>query len=95
MTALALLLALITFAAFGLSSHAHHRRWFNGRITSAGKGVLRGAAWLTLALSFVAAVAASGWIFGPILWTGVIMLAAGVVFLFLNLAPARFERPKT
>lgn len=94
MTALAFLLSVAAFALFGLSSHAHHRRWFGGTITSAGKGVLRGGAWLALAFGFVAAVAASGWIFGPVLWFGMIMLGAAVVFLFLNLAPARFERSK-
>jgi hypothetical protein len=94
MTLLTLILCITAFALFGLSTHAHHRRWFGGTITSAGKGVLRGPAWLALALGFVCAVVASGWVFGPILWMGMVMLGAGCVFLFLNLAPARFERSK-
>lgn len=94
MIALAMLLAVAGFAGFGLSTDAHHRRWFGGKPTSAGKGVLRGAAWLALAAAFVAAIAAQGWVFGPMLWFGCIMFGAGAVFLFLNLAPARYEGSK-
>ncbi len=94
MTALSFLFAIAGFAAFGLSTDAHHRRWFGGGITSAGKGMFRGAAWLALAISLAASLAARGWVFGPVLWFGSIMFGSGVVFLFLNLAPARFERSK-
>lgn len=92
MSALALLLSVGAFALFGLSTHHHHRRWFGGIVTSAGEGILRRAAWLALALALATCVAARGWVMGPVLWTGMMMLGAGLVFLFLNLAPARFER---
>lgn len=34
------------------------------------------------------ALIVSGGVFGPILWAGMVMLGAGIVFLLLNLAPA-------
>jgi hypothetical protein len=87
MTVLALISALAGFALFGGSTDAHHLRRFGDRPTSQRRGWLRRAAWAAIALSFVFSVAARGWVFGPVLWPGLLMLAAGAVFLFLNFAP--------
>ena len=43
--------------------------------------------WLALAAAFVPAIAARGWVFGPILWVGAMMAGAAIVFLALNLLP--------
>lgn len=91
MILLAALCALAAFAALGMAVDAHHRRWAGRRLTAAAKGLLRGAAWLALAVSFIAVIAARGWVFGPVIWTGLVMFGAGMVFLVLNLAPAPFR----
>ena len=88
MSAIALVLATAAFALFGLATDQHHRarlgRFLNGRV----KRQLRLCAWGALALAFPASVAARGWIMGPILWSGYVMLGAGLVFLVLNFWPA-------
>jgi hypothetical protein len=50
---------------------------------------MRIAGWLLVAAAFPLAMLASGAVFGPILWAGVLMLAAGIVFLALNFSPWR------
>lgn len=85
MSALALLLACASIAAFGLATDAHHQRVTGRRLTPPVRRSGRAAAWLMLALSAVAAIAARGWAFGLVWWCGVVMLAAGAVFLLLNL----------
>jgi hypothetical protein len=92
MTLTALVLALAAFALFGLSTDAHHRRWFGGRVTAIGRKLFRIGAWTALVLAFAASIGARGWVFGPVLWFAVVMLAAGATFLFLNLASARYAR---
>ena len=84
---LALVAALVAFTAFALSTDAHHRRRLGGVPTKTGRRLFRRTAWATMVVCFLLSVAARGWIFGPITWFGLIMLAAGTVFLFLNLAP--------
>lgn len=88
----ALLLALAAFAGFGLSTDPHHHAVTGSRLSSHGRMRWRSAAWLTLALSAAACVAARGWVFGPVWWLGIAMIAAGVVFLMLNIAVPRFRR---
>ena len=85
MTLLGLGFALIAFALFGLASDAH-RAWYGAR-AGAARQRMRVAAWAALAISFAAVVAGRGWTMGPVVWLGLIMLAAGMVFLFLNFAP--------
>jgi di/tricarboxylate transporter len=85
MTALALFFAVAAFAALALATDAHHGRWLHARPSPVRKRRLRAGGWIALAASFALAVAGRGWVQGPVVWTGLIMLAAGVVFLFLNL----------
>jgi hypothetical protein len=87
MSAIALLLATAAFALFGLATEQHHRARL-GRIPSVvTKRQLRLYAWVALALAFPASVTARGWIMGPILWSGYVMLGAGLIFLALNFLP--------
>lgn len=92
MTALAFAASLLAFALFGLADHDQGARWLRRRLPEAMRRNVRAGAWAALALGFVAAVAARGWAFGPVLWFGLVMLAAGAVFLFLNLAGPRTGR---
>lgn len=87
MSALSLVLAVLAFAMFGLSMSDHHRRWLGRTPAATTVGRMRIGAWAALALSVPPAILAQGWVFGPILWAGSVMLGAGLVFLALNLLP--------
>jgi predicted aminopeptidase len=88
MTILGLLLATIAFALFGIATDAHHRGFFGARADRTKARRMRGAGWVLLAAAIPAAIAAQGWIYGPVLWFATLMLGAGIVFLALNLFPA-------
>lgn len=94
MSLLSLLCAMAAFAVLGLATDEHHLRQFGTRASPLRKRRLRVIAWVALALSFPPAIFARGWVFGPVLWSGLVMLAAGAVFLFLNLAPPAHERTR-
>lgn len=87
MTAVPLILSIAAFLLLGLSSDAHHRRRFGVCPAAARRARLRAMGWLALAAAFVPAIAARGWVFGPILWVGAMMAGAAIVFLALNLLP--------
>lgn len=88
MTVIALILTTLAFALFGLATDTHHQRRLGKRPDAVTALRMRGGAWAALAMAFPLAVAAQGWVFGPILWVGLLMLGAGMVFLALNLIPA-------
>lgn len=50
---------------------------------------LRTLGWLALALSFAACIAASGWHIGPVVWCGVLSIAAWSATLLLQYAPRK------
>ncbi|MBB5709476.1 DUF3325 domain-containing protein [Sphingomonas xinjiangensis] len=87
MSALALLLITAAFALFGLATDPHHRVRFGRIPRAARKRQLRLGAWAALAFAFPLSVGARGWIMGSILWSGYVMLGAGLVFLALNFLP--------
>ncbi len=91
MTIAVLILSLLAFALFALSTDDHHRRRLGRRPDAMLRRRLRVGAWLALAAAFPCAVASRGWVFGPVLWIAVVMLAAGVVFLAANLIPSPKE----
>ncbi|MEW9856514.1 DUF3325 domain-containing protein [Novosphingobium sp. M1R2S20] len=97
MSVLALAAALLAFVLLGLSTDMHHSRHLQGRPAPRRKRGMRGAAWSSLVAALLMSVAARGWVFGPILWFGLVMLSAGIVFLCLNFVPASgaSPRPKT
>ena len=94
---LALLCVLIAFALCGLSMDDHHNRRLGTRPTQARKRRLRGVAWGMLAVALPLSAGSHGWVFGPILWFGLIMISAGLVFLYLNFtaAPAKKEASRS
>lgn len=84
-------LAYSGLAAKGLSIDRHYAD-IHGRgaePTPRLRLQLRLVGWLALALSFGACVAASGWHIGPVLWCGVLSVAAWSVTLLLQYAPRR------
>jgi len=50
---------------------------------------LRTLGWLGLLLSFMACIGASGWHIGPVLWCGILSLAAWTVTLLLQYHPRK------
>jgi len=50
---------------------------------------LRILGWLGLLLSFMACIGASGWHIGPVLWCGILSLAAWTVTLLLQYHPRK------
>lgn len=88
MTAIALILTVTAFALFGLSTDAHHRQRLGRKPDAAAVLRMRGGAWAAMAAAFPFAILAQGWVFGPILWAGLVMLGAALVFLALNFIPA-------
>ncbi len=88
MSIVALILATIGFALFASGSEPHARRFPLAQDKPA-KRRRRYAGGAVLAAAFPPAIIASGWIFGPILWFGLIMLGAALVFVTLNLLAAR------
>ena len=84
-------LAYSGLAVKGLSIDRHYAD-IHGRGAEPGRRLrlqLRLVGWLALALSFGACVAASGWHIGPVLWCGVLSVAAWSVTLLLQYAPRR------
>lgn len=80
MIVLALLSALGAFALLALASDRHRHRWTGGAIAWRRRG-----GWALVALTFAAAFAAWGPIYGAIGGFGLLMLGAGVSVLALNL----------
>ena len=89
MNIVSLLLTTAAFGLLGLATDAQHRRRFGHCPQAARSRLLRNGGWLVLVGSVVPAILSRGWIFGPILWAGVVMTGAGFAFLALNVIPAR------
>lgn len=79
--------ALIALLLFGLATDRHHERRFARRCPARVAGRMRVAAWAMLLLTLAAAIAGWGPVYGPIAAVGAVMLAAGAVWLALNLIP--------
>lgn len=91
MIVLCLIVAIGTFALFGLSTDQHHQQRLGAKLMAPRKKAMRGAAWTGVALCFFLAFVAEGTIYGTIFWLGALSFGAAVVFLFLNLAPTSGE----
>ncbi|WP_019516488.1 DUF3325 family protein [Sphingomonas sp. Mn802worker] len=92
MSMVAILLAVTAFGALGLSTDRHYQRVTKQRLAASSIARVRIAAWLILTLSAAASIVAHGWAFGLVWWCGFVMLAAGSVFLTLNLADLKISK---
>jgi len=84
-------LAFSGFSAKGIVMDRHYSD-IHGRgkeADSATRLRMRLLGWLALALSFIACIGASGWHIGPVLWCGVLSIAAWTVTLLLQYAPRK------
>lgn len=84
-------LAFSAFAAKGIVMDRHYAD-LHGRGAEPAPQLrlrLRTLAWLALALSFAACIGASGWHIGPVLWCGVLSIAAWTVAILLQYAPRK------
>lgn len=85
--AVSLALAFAGLAALALSLDRHHRAALRSPLPRGRARPLRAAGWAGLALSFAAAVALSGWNFGPVQATGATTAAALAVATCLTYRP--------
>jgi hypothetical protein len=92
MSVLCILAAVAAFALFGLSTDAHHRRWFGTAPSASRRRTLRRGAWLAVVACCTCALAAHGAVYGPVFWIGALMVGAATIFLILNLTPQRKPR---
>lgn len=84
-------LAFSGFAATSLTMDRHYAD-IHGRGTEPDARLrlrLRTLGWLGLLLSFMACIGASGWHIGPVLWCGILSLAAWTVTLLLQYHPRK------
>lgn len=84
----------LAFSGFAANSIVMDRHYadLHGRGKEPGAALrrrMRLLGWLGLALSFAACIGASGWHIGPVLWCGVLSIAAWSVTLLLQYAPHR------
>ncbi|GGI88952.1 hypothetical protein GCM10007973_26630 [Polymorphobacter multimanifer] len=86
---LCLLVVLAALALFGLADPVHHRRRFGAFGTPRRARWMRALGWVAVLVALPLAIAARGPVFGPVFWIGLLMLAAGAVWLALNLLPDR------
>lgn len=78
-------LALLAFLLFGLATDQHHGRRFGRRLDRRTAQRRRMLAWIAIGMSLAAAIASRGWVFGPVMWVGLVMAGAATSFLLLNL----------
>ena len=84
-------LAFSGFAATSITMDRHYAD-IHGRGQEASRTTrlrLRTLGWIGLALSFMASIGASGWHIGPVLWCGILSLAAWSVTLLLQYHPRK------
>lgn len=84
-------LAFSAFAAKGIVMDRHYAD-LHGRGKAPAPALrmrMRTLAWLGLALSFAACIAARGWHVGPVLWCGILSVAAWTVAAMLQYAPRK------
>ncbi|MBL27182.1 MAG: iron transporter [Rhodospirillaceae bacterium] len=90
----ALALALSGFAALALAMDKHHRDLF-GSPPPRGRAIaLRAVGWVLLSMSLAASGASSGPSVGPVLWCGLMTVAAILVALVLTYGPSSRSRRK-
>ena len=87
MSIICLALTTLAFALFASAGGPHARR-FGLAQDKPAKRRRRYIAGAVLVAALPPAIAATGWVFGRILWSGAVILGAGLVFASLNLRKA-------
>ncbi len=90
--ALSLALACAALALLSLAMNRHHEQAFSRRPQLLRVRGFRSAGVLSLVTSLVAAIAAQGWGTGPVLWLGLLSVAALLVVLLLPYRPRAVPR---
>lgn len=80
----ALVLSFAGFLAFGMATRRHYEARYRATPPAALVRKMRAIAWALLLLAAVCACLDQGLIFGPVLWSGTVMIAAALAFLRLN-----------
>ncbi len=88
----AFLLAFAGFAAFCVSMTKHQVETVGRRLAPREQTLAKAAGAAGLGAAFACAVLAEGWRFGPVLWSGLIMLAALGLTLLLAYRPRTAAR---
>ena len=88
----AVLLAFAGFAALYVSMTKHQVETVGRRLAPREQTLAKASGGVALASALACAVAAEGWRFGPVLWSGIIMLAALSLTLLLAYQPRTAAR---
>ena len=80
----ALAMSCAGFLAFGMGTRRHHEARHHAPPPAGLVRRLRTTAWTLLILAAVCAFLDQGPVFGPVLWSGTVMIGAALVFLKLN-----------
>ncbi|MCG8359151.1 MAG: DUF3325 domain-containing protein [Kiloniellales bacterium] len=91
--ATALLLAIAGFGALALGMRKHHRELFGAPPSQWRALALHSIGWVLLGLSFVACILDSRWSIGPVLWLGLLTVAALATALTLTYGPRFISWP--
>lgn len=84
MAAAALLLAIAGFNALASAMRKHHRELFGAPPSRWRALGLYSIGWILLGLSFAVCILASRWTVGPVLWLGLVTVAALTTALTLT-----------
>ena len=93
MEATAFLLATTGFGALALSMQKHHRALFGAPPSQWRVLAFHSIGWLLLGLSFAACILDARWVIGPVLWFGLIIVAALATALILSHVIRFISRP--
>lgn len=80
----ALVMSCAGFLAFGMATRRHYEAWYHVPLPAGLARKLRVFAWALLILAAVCAFLDQGPIFGPVLWSGTVMIGAALAFLMHN-----------
>ncbi|WP_458097566.1 DUF3325 domain-containing protein [Roseomonas sp. WA12] len=75
------------FTALSLAMDRHQRDVFGRKLPPHRTRALRLLGWGALPLSLVPCILVQGWAIGPVLWCGLLALAAGLLVLLIPYAP--------
>jgi hypothetical protein len=75
------------FTALSLAMDRHQRDVFGRKLAPHQSRALRLIGWAVLPASVVPCIMTQGWAIGPVLWCGLLSIAAGLLVLLIPYAP--------